>query len=166
MVRIPTHGPPTHPGTMLVEEFLKPLGMSQVELADRIGVSFPRVNELVHGKWGINPRYGAPARAVVRDGGPVLVEPAARVGPLPCRALPGRQVHPENSPTSPLTLLAPMPHRSPIPLLLVGLGIVVQTPPTPTDPSTEKKAWRFHGTVFWLGGAACKGIMCPRRMDR
>ncbi len=55
MVRIPTHGPPTHPGKMLLEEFLKPLGMSQVELADRIGVSFPRVNELVHGKRGITP---------------------------------------------------------------------------------------------------------------
>lgn len=55
MVRIPTHGPPTHPGTMLVEEFLKPLGMSQVDLADRIGVSFPRVNELIHGKRGMTP---------------------------------------------------------------------------------------------------------------
>lgn len=55
MVRIPTHGPPTHPGQMLVEEFLKPLGMSQVELAARIGVSFPRVNELVHAKRGMTP---------------------------------------------------------------------------------------------------------------
>ena len=52
MVRIPTHGPPTHPGRMLLEEFLTPLGMSQKALADRIGVSFPRVNELVHGKRG------------------------------------------------------------------------------------------------------------------
>jgi len=55
MVRIPTHGPPTHPGRMLIEEFLKPLGMSQKALADRIGVSFPRVNELVHGKRGMTP---------------------------------------------------------------------------------------------------------------
>jgi len=55
MVRIPTIGPPTHPGQMLVEEFLKPLGMSQVELAARIGVSFPRVNELVHAKRGMTP---------------------------------------------------------------------------------------------------------------
>jgi addiction module HigA family antidote len=55
MVRIPTHGSPTHPGRMLVEEFLKPLGMPQVELADRIGVSFPRVNELVNGKRGMTP---------------------------------------------------------------------------------------------------------------
>jgi addiction module HigA family antidote len=40
---------------MLIEEFLKPLGMSQKALADRIGVSFPRVNELVHGKRGMTP---------------------------------------------------------------------------------------------------------------
>lgn len=55
MVRIPTDGPPTHPGTMLLEEFLKPLGLSQVELAERIGVSFPRVNGIVHGKRGVTP---------------------------------------------------------------------------------------------------------------
>lgn len=55
MVRVPTHGPPTHPGEMLLEEFLKPLGMTQAELAQKIGVSYPRVNELVHGKRGVTP---------------------------------------------------------------------------------------------------------------
>ena len=55
MVRIPTSGPPTHPGGLLLEEFLKPLGMSQTELAAKIGVSYPRVNELIHGKRGITP---------------------------------------------------------------------------------------------------------------
>lgn len=55
MVRIPTSGPPTHPGDMLLEEFLRPLGMSQTELAVKIGVSYPRVNELIHGKRGITP---------------------------------------------------------------------------------------------------------------
>ena len=55
MVRIPTSRPPTHPGEMLLEEFLKPLGLSQAELAERIGVSYPRVNELVHGKRGMTP---------------------------------------------------------------------------------------------------------------
>ena len=40
MQRIPTHGPPTHPGEMLLEEFLKPLGLTQMELARLIGVSF------------------------------------------------------------------------------------------------------------------------------
>src|SRR2546428_10862582 len=55
MVRIPTHGPPTHPGEMLLEEFVKPLGLSQSDLAERLGVSYPRVNELIHGKRGVTP---------------------------------------------------------------------------------------------------------------
>jgi addiction module HigA family antidote len=40
---------------MLLEEFLKPLGMTQRELAQQIGVSYPRVNELIHGKRGVTP---------------------------------------------------------------------------------------------------------------
>lgn len=55
MLRIPTHGPPTHPGEMLLEEFLKPLGMSQVALAGRIGVTAQRINEIVKGKRGVTP---------------------------------------------------------------------------------------------------------------
>jgi addiction module HigA family antidote len=55
MVRIPTHGAPTHPGEMLQKEFLKPLRLSQAELAEKLGVSYPRVNELVHGKRGVTP---------------------------------------------------------------------------------------------------------------
>lgn len=39
-MHIPIHGPPTHPGAMLMEEFLKPLDISQVELAKLIGVSY------------------------------------------------------------------------------------------------------------------------------
>ena len=55
MVRIPTHGSPTHPGEMLLEEFLKPMDLSQTELAEKMGVSYPRVNELIHGKRGVTP---------------------------------------------------------------------------------------------------------------
>ena len=55
MVRIPANGPPTHPGEMLLEEFLKPLGISQAELAAKLGVSYPRINGLIHGKRGITP---------------------------------------------------------------------------------------------------------------
>jgi addiction module HigA family antidote len=40
---------------MLLEEFLKPMGLSQVELAEKMGVSYPRVNELIHGKRGVTP---------------------------------------------------------------------------------------------------------------
>jgi addiction module HigA family antidote len=55
MIRIPKNGPPTHPGEMLLEEFLKPWKLTQSELAGKLGVSYPRVNELIHGKRGITP---------------------------------------------------------------------------------------------------------------
>lgn len=55
MVRIPTHGPPTHPGEMLLEEFLIPHGISQHKLAEMIGVTVNRVNEIVKGKRGVSP---------------------------------------------------------------------------------------------------------------
>ena len=54
-MRIPTHGPPTHPGEMLHEEFLKPLGIIKTELARLIDVSYPRINELIHAKRGVTP---------------------------------------------------------------------------------------------------------------
>ena len=53
--RLPEHRTPTHPGAMLLEEFLKPLGMTQTDLAERIRVSYPRVNEIVNGRRGITP---------------------------------------------------------------------------------------------------------------
>jgi hypothetical protein len=46
MIRIPTHCPPTHPGEMLLEEFLIPMELSQRELADSIHVPYQRINEL------------------------------------------------------------------------------------------------------------------------
>lgn len=55
MVRIPTHRAPTHPGEMLLEEFLTPMGLTQRELADGIRVPYQRVNELVNGRRGITP---------------------------------------------------------------------------------------------------------------
>ena len=55
MVRIPTHRAPTHPGEMLVEEFLKPMGLTQRVLAQGIQVPYQRVNELARGRRGITP---------------------------------------------------------------------------------------------------------------
>lgn len=46
---------PTSPGEMLLEEFLKPLGISQLAFARHIGVSFKRINEIVHGRRAITP---------------------------------------------------------------------------------------------------------------
>ena len=53
MVNIPTNRPPTTPGEMLREEFLEPMGLTQQKLAEGIGVSYQRVNELINGKRGI-----------------------------------------------------------------------------------------------------------------
>ncbi len=55
MVRIPSHRPPTHPGEMLLEEFLNPMGLTQRELAAAIHVPYQRVNEIVNGKRGMTP---------------------------------------------------------------------------------------------------------------
>ena len=55
MVRVPTNRQPTHPGEILREEFLQPLGISQRELAAGIHVPYQRVNELINGKRGITP---------------------------------------------------------------------------------------------------------------
>ncbi|MCY4615594.1 MAG: HigA family addiction module antitoxin [Chloroflexi bacterium] len=50
---LPEQRIPTHPGEILTEEFLKPLELTQVALADHIGVPVQRVNEIVRGKRGI-----------------------------------------------------------------------------------------------------------------
>ena len=55
MIRIPTHREPTHPGEMLLEEFLKPMKLSQRDLADGIRVPYQRVNELINRRRGITP---------------------------------------------------------------------------------------------------------------
>ena len=55
MVRIPTHRPPTHPGEMLLEEFLLPMGLTQRQLAEAIEVPYQRINEIINGKRGITP---------------------------------------------------------------------------------------------------------------
>lgn len=47
---VPKNRKPSHPGEILLEEFLKPLEMSQVELARRMGVPIQRINTLINGK--------------------------------------------------------------------------------------------------------------------
>ncbi len=53
--RLPRKRPPTHPGEMLFEEFVKPLKLTQTELALRLGVSYPRLNEIIKGKRSVTP---------------------------------------------------------------------------------------------------------------
>jgi addiction module HigA family antidote len=46
--------PPIHPGEILLEEFLEPMGISQYQIAKDIGVPPRRINEIVHGKRAIS----------------------------------------------------------------------------------------------------------------
>ncbi|MFH0974194.1 MAG: HigA family addiction module antitoxin [Spirochaetota bacterium] len=55
MIRVPSHREPTHPGEMLLEEFLKPMNISQKELSDAINVSYQRINEIINRRRGISP---------------------------------------------------------------------------------------------------------------
>ncbi len=55
MVSIPTNREPTHPGEMLLMEFLEPLGLTQRELANAIHVPYQRVHELVRTRRGVTP---------------------------------------------------------------------------------------------------------------
>ncbi len=52
---IPRNRISTHPGVILQEEFLRPLGITQVGLAGHLGVPVQRINELIRGKRGITP---------------------------------------------------------------------------------------------------------------
>ena len=54
MIRIPTHRTPTHPGEMLLEEFLKPMGITQYRIAKDIGVPAMRINKIVRKERGIS----------------------------------------------------------------------------------------------------------------
>ncbi len=47
--------PPIHPGEILLEEFLNPMGISQYRLAKDTSVSARRINEIVHGQRAISP---------------------------------------------------------------------------------------------------------------
>ena len=52
---LPENRVTTHPGEILQEEFLKPLGITQVAFAQHIGVPLQRVNEVIRGKRGVTP---------------------------------------------------------------------------------------------------------------
>lgn len=52
---IPKNRRPTHPGEILREEYLKPLEMTQQQLADALGITRVRINEIILGKRSITP---------------------------------------------------------------------------------------------------------------
>lgn len=55
MIRIPTNRTPTHPGEVLLEEFLNPMGLTQRALADALQVPYQRINDIINGRRGVTP---------------------------------------------------------------------------------------------------------------
>lgn len=54
MIKLPSNRIPPHPGKLLLKEFLIPLKISQSDLADKIKVSFQRINTIIKGKRNIS----------------------------------------------------------------------------------------------------------------
>lgn len=55
MIRVPSHRTPTHPGEMLLEEFLTPMGLTKQKLAAAIHVPELQIHNLIQGQEGISP---------------------------------------------------------------------------------------------------------------
>lgn len=51
---LPDNRKPTHPGRILREEFLEPSGLTQTELAEELGISLPRLNEIVNERRNVS----------------------------------------------------------------------------------------------------------------
>jgi addiction module HigA family antidote len=54
-MRLPKNRRPTHPGEVFLEEVLIPLGITQRDAAERLRMSYPRMNEIVKGKRAVTP---------------------------------------------------------------------------------------------------------------
>ncbi len=72
---------PMHPGEVLLEEFLKPMGISQYRLGKDIGVPPRRINEIVHGKRIVTADTALRLARYILHFRPVLVEPSGAARP-------------------------------------------------------------------------------------
>ncbi len=53
---LPKKRPPTHPGEMLLKEFLEPLGVSQKNFSKHLGWTYARLNEIINSRRGVSAR--------------------------------------------------------------------------------------------------------------
>ena len=68
MRRLPKYRRPTHPGEILLEDFLRPLGISQKKAAERLRISYPRMNEIINGKRSVTPETASSPKKSSREG--------------------------------------------------------------------------------------------------
>ena len=85
---LPTNRPPTHPGEMLLKEFLEPLGVSQVEAAKRMNIPFQRLNAIIKGRRAVSADTALLLEALTRWDAQMWLTAAGQVGPLVCAPRP------------------------------------------------------------------------------
>ncbi len=65
---LPKKRPPTHPGEMLLKEFLEPLGVSQTDFAKHLGWTYARLNEIINSRRGVSARSALAFGEALRTG--------------------------------------------------------------------------------------------------
>jgi antitoxin HigA-1 len=55
MTRLPKNRPPTHPGEILLKDFIEPHGLTRAEAARRLGMPYAQLGEIVRGRRGVSP---------------------------------------------------------------------------------------------------------------
>ena len=73
---LPKNRPPTHPGEMLLKEFLEPLGITQTDFSRHLGWPYARLNEIIKGKRGKEKEEIA--RGSKKEGRALIVKAGAK----------------------------------------------------------------------------------------
>ena len=81
---LPTNRPPTHPGEMLLKEFLEPLRVSQVEAAKRMSIPFQRLTAIVKGRRGVSADTALRFEALTRWDAQIWLTLQAKTCGAPC----------------------------------------------------------------------------------
>ncbi|MBI1731798.1 MAG: HigA family addiction module antidote protein [Gammaproteobacteria bacterium] len=68
MRTLPKKRPPTHPGEMLIREYLEPMGVSQRKFAAHLGWTYARLNEIVNGRRGVSAESALAFGEALRTG--------------------------------------------------------------------------------------------------
>ena len=107
---LPTHRPPTHPGEMLLKEFLEPLGVSQAEAATRMSIAFPAAEWDRQGPSSRQRGHSAATRRADGLGRTDLADTAGQVGPVARAEGPGAAT--EGPPTAQDSIVTATAHAA------------------------------------------------------
>jgi antitoxin HigA-1 len=85
-MRLPTHRAPTPPGEILLEEWLKPMKLTQLGLAQKMGVDIQLVNGIVNGRCSVTAKTALLLAKMLKTTAELLAQRANGGGSLACAA--------------------------------------------------------------------------------